>query len=657
MARLARLTLLSAALLLAPAAAQAATPPTTGTVAGAKGWTVLALAPDGRAASVRTSAAGTFRLVAAKGTTLQLVRPSGAYFGPVALGRPHGGRVSVALSGRGGALGRIVLRKGFAGAPKADARSVAKGTGVHADRHGAPVGAGHLGLVAAHGARARAAAAGPAAGLDPDADGIPSPMDADDDGDGVPDSVDSSSGEAGAGLFSEVQVLMENSLNANATGASPAAIDAFVRQYLALDFWLDGHQAKGAKINAVDVDCLGLTYCRGDGGTGTVSMSGNTAAGLDGRTWSSLDDNGDGFPDVPASAQQPGVFSIQIHPSVPTAQIAPGDIFQVHYRTSAGDVVAPTALTLYFLTSTAAAALDGQPIAYPATPQTLGAHYNPVRLSGDSLRVELWRPQRAALPGETGDLVDQGHLHYGVPVQVDNREIGCGPEAYGALSPTLRATAGGDMGSRLFPLLDTADDAAPTPARRIAFSFDIGGCLRSNGIDPAGKLVPLPLTAVDEGRPGGMDRASQLIWVCLPGCTVPAQSGPQDQGPGTPGQQPGGPGPQGQGPSGGGDGGKADLSPDTLSATADGGDCRLSWNVGNRGTATASPSVTAVHVIGGAGAADTEVPLESLDPNASRTQSTTVSGACAGRTVRVVVDARGTVDEFHDDNNELQQAV
>jgi hypothetical protein len=533
---------LAAATVALPSTPAHATSVVSGTVHGGRGWTVIALSPSGTSSAAKAGRSGAFRVTLAgtgRGATLQLVRPSGRYFGPVVLGPARHGRVPVALSGRTARLGQLRLRTGYAvTSPRAPRSAMASVAGARVDRHGKPVGAGHLGL-GGHPSRARGTVRSAAVGgggtstpgADPDHDGLPSALDADDNGNGTPDAVDPASSAAqGAGLFSEIQLRLENSLNADAMTVTRAQIDTMVRDDLRLNFFL-GNQVpgSGAAVRAIDVDCLALSYCRAGGGTAIVANGGNTPPALVGRTWSTVDTNADGLPDLPANPMQPNVFSLQIQPNVTSSQIGPGDTYQFHLHTGSGDVIVPTALTTYFLTTPAVATLDAAPVDYPVTPATLGTQTNPVRMTGDTLRMELWRPQRAALPGESGSLTDQGHLHYGISLTNDagHQEIACGASAYSALSPTLQPRAGtGDRAADLFPLTDTGADAAPSAANKMAFTFDLGGCLRRNGVDPTAKLVAMPVMAVDEARPGGVDRASQLIYVCFAGCTVPTAPGP-----------------------------------------------------------------------------------------------------------------------------------
>jgi hypothetical protein len=527
-----RLTALVASALLSLFAATTAEarPYVTGRVAGATGYTVLALAPDGHAASAKLGRAGTFRLPAARGARLQLLRPSGEYFGPVVLGRAPRGRVLVALSGRRAALGRIVLKASHAVVARsvrgaADPRETAT-----ADAHGRPVGAGKLGLVASHHARSAAAGrGGPGAGQpggDPDHDGIPSAIDADANGNGKVDAVDSGdAGNPGAGLFTDLQVDMASAINADAAGVTPAAIDRFVSDRLALAFFLDGHAA-GGSVRSVGIDCGGLAYCGAAGGA-IATMHGAPGTPDTLVPWRSLDADRDGLPDIPADPTGRPVWDLSVLPHVPTAQIHPGDTFQVTYHLADGTTtVAPTALTTYFLTvpvigDVAASGAD-QKISYPAAPDAPGTRSNPIVVGPDgTLSVTYWRPQRAALPGEPGSLIDQGGLNYGFAVQPPGaqQEIGCGGDYRGLQGGLEMGTASRDgMFNGLFPLHDAAGDAPPSAARTLGFTFDLGACLARNGVAPGGKRFDLVLTAVDSPRPGGVDRGGQRLTVCLGPC-------------------------------------------------------------------------------------------------------------------------------------------
>ena len=104
-----------------------------------------------------------------------------------------------------------------------------------------------------------------------------------------------------AGLFSDVQVMMARSVNANAGAISTALVDAFVKNNTSLNFYLDPSYARGAAISSVDVDCGALSYCRPGDGTATMGDGGNSPTGVQDQLWTSLDVNHDGFPDVPVN--------------------------------------------------------------------------------------------------------------------------------------------------------------------------------------------------------------------------------------------------------------------------------------------------------------------------------------------------------------------
>jgi hypothetical protein len=227
-----------------------------------------------------------------------------------------------------------------------------------------------------------------------------------------------------------------------------------------------------------------------------------------------------------------------------------------------------------------------------------------------------------------------------VSIAGSNRELQCGSSYYSATSPTLTAGAGtkDSVFNALFPLQDTAGDAAPSPANVLKLSFDLGGCLRANNVD-ASQPIRLALTAVDESRPGGTDRTSLTLAACLPGCTLPSQGpGPQNGDGGT--QQQGG-GTQTQG-------GKPDLAVDSVTGVTNSGNCDLTITIANRGTATAPPSTTGVAVGGGA---STTYQAQSVDAGGHVQAAGTISGPCAGQNLTVTADAPNAIDEFAEDNN------
>jgi hypothetical protein len=513
------------------AAGPAAAAVIRGRVRGGQGFVVSGTSASGEGVSQTLGPDGSFRLAfpgtSSRGATLQLIAPSGRYFGPIVL-RRRGRRAYIALAGRSANLGPILLRDGWATPRRlVPGRVVDRQRVATADEHGRPLGAGRLGLVAAGALRRSATTAAEETdpGADPDGDGIVNAFDADDDGDLVLDNVDAdNSGESG-GVFSTLFVEdLSQSLNVNVGQVTPPAIDALVRDHQNLIFYFDDGQLEGRTITSADVDCHTLRYCAP--GTGTAEFGGVSESPPDlfHGPWVQYDLNGDGLPNLEPimSRDGRGVHVASIRPLVTTAEIAPGDAFDVVFTTDTGVVRLPRSLPPYFVTTPAVVGYDGgggpQTLAYPVAPGAPGTAGNPILMTSERITLTFYRPQRPAIAGaESGAYVDMGHLHYGIPVTVTGREVACAGD-YSGLSPTLvAAPASEDFAFQLFPLTDTAADAAPSAENTLAFTLDLGSCLRRAGVDPAGRTLSLGLTATGESRPGGVDRAAQMLNVRLPG--------------------------------------------------------------------------------------------------------------------------------------------
>jgi hypothetical protein len=539
---------------LALPSAAAASATVSGKVRGADRFTMLELAQDGRTISVVLGAGGAFRVPARRGSTLQLIKPNGIYFGPLLLAH-KAGKGWDALTGKSLKLGAIALHNGYASPLKMPALARVKtSTWFHVTADGSPLGAGHLGFIplTAHQApatrqaraqaRARAAdAPGPSnvqtlpPGGDPDQDGVPTAFNA---GSAVPgepaaENAQAAAEGAGGGHMTQMNAMLEGSVNADAPDVTAAEVSQQVQNTLGIDFGLDSSQAP-AGTQSVSVDCGALSYCSGITVAGPSFSSGEQAVG---SIWNGV---------IPPSQNSPGTFSINVKPNAPLSAIQPGDTFMINYQTATGVVQVPTSLTTMFVTVPALAAIgqgDGaeaassmQSIDYPADDTTLGTVDNPVMMTGDSIHVSFWRPQRAAFPGETGPYMDLGHLHYGLPISGSSGNIGCAESDFSDLSPTLSLDTTPGVYTQMQPLLDSADDAAPDPSNQLGATLNLSDCLEQNNQPTTGAELAISLTAADAPQPtGGEDTASQMFYVCLPGCTVGQVAGPggqTGQGPG-----------------------------------------------------------------------------------------------------------------------------
>jgi hypothetical protein len=485
-----------------------------GTIKGARGYTVNGTAANGQVVSQRVSRSGSFKLRfkgrSGRGATLHLIRPSGGYLGPVVLRRKRQ-QAFLGLSGISVDLGRVKLRRGYATPLAAVRRKAVGSAGTRADRRGRPVGAGRLGLVARAAVHAsQSGGGGSAPGADPDRDGVASAYDVDDDGDLTLDSVDSDASASGAGLFSTLFLGFNEAVNAN-SGVSRAQIDSIFsgENRFNLVFYFDSGQFGSRSVTGAHVDCFALVYCRRGNGTAVLGGVSESSPSLPrGGLWTDYDPDGSGYPNL-ERIEQGGraAFVAGVQPRVTTSQITPGDTYNVVFRVGGRTITVPTTLSSYFVTTPVITNLSGG---------------EPIAMSSDQLALTFWRPQRAAIPGaESGGFTDMGHLHYGVTIGGDgiSREFSCAGH-YSGLSSTLTAESSSGVfseeGAKLFPLVDSADDARPDPARRLSFTVDVGACLRGAGLPSAGRAVTVTLTAASEPRPGGQDRAAQMVRVTLP---------------------------------------------------------------------------------------------------------------------------------------------
>lgn len=536
--RLTAVTLASTIMLASDASA--AKPVTvSGAVEGGKGMTVMALGPSGAAVRERAGAGGRFKFklsaAQARGATLQLLDAGGQFVGPVVLSG-KGRKLYLALSGRSVVVGPIARHDGYARARKSVTRSALdRKQTVVGDAKGKPIGAGKLGLVRVGGGNRRASAAGTTPGGDGDRDGVADIVDIDANGNRVIDRFDPKAAQS-AGLFSTLYTSLGQSLNVNAAGVTATQIDSLIsgEGFFNLIFHFDEGYVRGRTIRSAHVDCGTLSYCQRGSGSATISGVSESGPSLPrGTRWVDYTPDGSGLPNLEqiTSHDRRNAYAMSIAPRATTAQLRPGNTFDVVFNTDGARVHFPTVLSPYFVTTPALASYSSggaeTGLDYREIASAPGAnHGNPAVLESGKVKLTFWRPQRQAVPGaEAGEYYDLGRLHYGVvPNTTEPGSSGGGPEfgckgffsdmAGGLVDgPTTRDT----FADELSPMVDEAADALPDPARKLSFTLDVAGCLRAHGVDPASRTVSLGLTAAGEVRPGGSDRAVQSFVVKLPG--------------------------------------------------------------------------------------------------------------------------------------------
>jgi hypothetical protein len=520
------------AMLLAPAALAARShAPISGRAPA--GYTVIALALDGRAAAAEVPRSGRFRVVpTAARVTLQLRAPDGTYAGPVVFAS-HGPHQVVVGVRAGARLGTIRVARGF-GEVVHVARSALDMTRLAYAKRRRPRGAGRLGHVRRWPSLGRSGGTGPSArtlakhrGGDLDQDGIPDAIDVDDDGDLRLDNVDNRTRLGGSIASAQnadpyqptslLNVGLEESYLAERFGYAHGVAgyplnddvprptspedraklrDLAISQRSLVLFPLPGGNA--------ELDCGGLIYCRAGGSGRDITR---THAFPD-----EFDADGDGFglmtdsrPLNPArdgfgTAQQIDrpIFALAPGTGLRTAPglngIGSGDQYLERFPDG---LVQPTTLG-YVFDSVPAIKSYGQEgatteIAYPVPETGPGTERDPFPITvSRPLTLEVWRPQRRALPGEAGcsanaqtcsEGVDIGGLTYVVAGKTNEQARQtwhCPPSAYGL--PPGASPEAAQLGAD--GVTDMAPDRPSDSARVVRFTVTLSQCANDGSSSP-----------------------------------------------------------------------------------------------------------------------------------------------------------------------------
>ena len=490
------------ALFFANAPAAAAAKPITGKLSK-PGYTVIALAANGKAKPVRAGR-DRFKLRApAKSVTLHLRRSNGKYAGPVVMAVAQGGKRAILGVRAGARLGRIAVRRGYARARRPRAEWLVEGRYSRA-RRGIPIGARRYGRV-----RSRKAHGGVPG--DRDLDGIPDPLDIDDDGDRVLDNLDSSRRRARASQFfhasgaffvaSNLHKDLSTAANANAPGMSDAQLEA------ALPTWgevtiqmLPGDFAEldcGSPQSRTDPTLGGLVYCSKGG---TARVVGVVDYSKPVSTWPRFpeccdSDDGDGFGTFalgPTANAPEGERVMTLRHGATSSQIGTGDVL-IQRVTTAGKETSYLATVQYVFSTmhTLVSYDDGQgnseTVSYPVGMNDPGTRENgfPVKAGpgGDVvLTLTLWRPQRRPIPPETAEWIDIGGMNYrAFLADGDPGTTTCDQSAYSTSDPNLSPTdttiqAGGGGFN------DLAGDQPASPGNTLTYRLNLSECLRSAGL-------------------------------------------------------------------------------------------------------------------------------------------------------------------------------
>ena len=502
-----------------------------------RGYTVVALAKDGTAISAKATT-GAFKVKAPGGTvTLQLRAPDGRYAGPVVVGKKHG-KVVLGIR-RGAKLGALVVKPGYATPKRKLAARFVNPKVVATAKGGGPIGSKTFGLVPGSHLRQAPGPVSPTApgsegvpgptsgGGDTDSDGVPNALDVDSNGNGVLDNVDPEAPTPpGFGVFSQMFLTIDQTVNADAAAVTPDQIDAAMKSKLRLVFT--------SIADNTELDCGGLPYCSA-GGTGTRISGPDGPGGTVDPFPTCCDTDGNGFGTISGSTTGPTGAEFHLAPNASSSEIGSGDTMIERVTSDAGTKEIPGALNFVFNTIPAlkewasGTATTPTPVSYPVAANGPGTQSNPLPITKDAggnytLTMTFWRPQRRAIggAGEGSTTVDIGGLSYDVnipnaggpaPPSPGSPPVSpqCGPASLSTSDPHLSVSSEGN--GQIGRLSDNAPDAPSDPANVITFTVNLTKCLADKGTTiAAGQTFNMDVGA-NSLSAHSVDHADQVIYI------------------------------------------------------------------------------------------------------------------------------------------------
>lgn len=503
----------SLAVVAGSAPAAAAPNPITGKLSE-PGYTVIALAANGRAQAVRAGRRG-FRLrPPAETVTLHLRAADGAYAGPIVVRRD--GRRALLGVRAGARLGTIEIVDGYAAPSRRlrrrwlDTRRFARA------RRGVPIGVGNFGRVRSR--RARTSVPG-----DRDLDGIPDRLDIDDDGDLILDKLDRSRRARGAQsggpdpfdiTTSLGGVPLERTANVNA-GSTDEQIALVLPDFGLLSVSVP-------RSGPAELDCGGTAnpspppplvggpeYCK-YGGTGRVDLPPPR------NVWPECcDPDRDGFGALEPTVVGPDFVIFHLDHGANASQIGTKDTLILRIAEEGGERMFTDTHEFVFATTPALASFvdetgAGTVVPYPVAPGDPGTFQPGPGNSGNGFPVAdgsdpdedvevtftLWRPQRrptspsecrqqpAAPTCVDTEWIDVGGLDYAITSregQVRSNDAGWCPQTSIAVADGSGLEAG-------FPdpdgggFRDLAPSGPPSVGNTFTFTLNLTECLRRYGI-------------------------------------------------------------------------------------------------------------------------------------------------------------------------------
>ena len=367
---------------------------------------------------------------------------------------------------------------------------------------------------------------------DSDRDGVPNIIDIDDDNDGIPDDRDT----GGSSVISVLYTNFASTINAHLGNLNDDSISALFssENVFGLTFFIDVSEDYPTATGGHVVCNSSQQICRNTAAGGSTSYySGisNSDPAVKNQVWSDYNADGSGNPNIePIQMGDGEVLVAAIQPR--TSAFSNGEILTANITNGSRILgtrvfsILPPNISAPMLASYNVGAGT---VAVDYTSQTTPGSSSgaPIVLTGNSMTVNFYPPQRRAISGveADGEYRDIGNSSIGLLVGGQNvtSEFTCAGH-YSGLSTGFTELAqsismpGGAISSQsgaiLWPIVDSTPDTVYTSGALKSITVNLANCLSRAGLGQGSYLLTLTYAGTDTNF--GAPRSGQNIFVTIP---------------------------------------------------------------------------------------------------------------------------------------------
>jgi hypothetical protein len=370
--------------------------------------------------------------------------------------------------------------------------------------------------------------------LDSDSDGVPDILDIDDDNDGIPDDRD----EGGGGVISSLYADYSNTINAHLGNLNSTSISALFSSsnVFALTLFMGTTSFSGATGGHVVCDASQV-ICRSsaDGGSSSFYTGvSESDSSITNQRWSDYNADGSGRPNLEPIVFQGGSEVVLVGAIQPrSSSFRAGELITANVTNASGSILGSRVFSILpppisspmlysFNTGSGLTIVDYDDASAPGS--SIG---NAINLTGGTITMNFYPPQREAIPGveSDGEYRDIGNSKIGVLVGGSgiSTEFTCAG-FYSGLSDGITEISQSESlpngafvpssGAVLWPLVDSAPDVATSAGTLKSLTVDLASCISRAGVSAGTYIVTLTYAGADTQF--GVTRAAQNIYMTIP---------------------------------------------------------------------------------------------------------------------------------------------